>query len=861
MNQKLFTTLFLVFSTLIGFGQTGTVKGKLTDDEGGGLPNALIYARENDKLQSLSDDFGNYEIVLPANRDYILVFTFVGSKEEQRKVNLKQGQTISLDVKMSSTNLVPDAVIFGNRERKIPVTKLDPKIVGSIPTPQEGIEAVLMTAPVNFSSELSSQYSVRGGSFDENLVYVNDIQVYRPFLVRAGQQEGLSFPNPDMVDNIVFSAGGFEAKYGDKMSSVLDIKYRKPTEFGGSVSGSFLGGTLQLEGVSKNEKLTHNTGFRYKSNSYVLGSLDTQGDYKPNYTDLQTFITYSPKGKYGNLEFNFLGNYSRNKYNFIPQTRETDVGNINEALRLTVFFEGEEESQFETFFGAFSTNYMPSEKSLLKFIVSAFQTYEEETFDILGQYYLDELERDFGSDEFGEVVRNRGVGSFLEHGRNNLDATVLNATHKGFVELEKTGNYLEWGVDFQQERIYDRLSEWTLIDSAGFASPHPQDSIGYTNPGSQEPKEIYLHDVVKNVNDIRSNRVTGFVQNSWKKKTKNGAEFTANAGIRAHYWSFNEELVYGPRANISYQPKSKKRKKAGQTVDDDPIDRDLIFTLAGGWYFQPAFYREMRDLKGNINTDIKAQQSIHVVAGIDYVFYAWNRPFKFITEVYYKDMKNIIPYEVENVKLRYYATNNSKAYATGIDMMVNGEFIDGVQSWFRASYLKTEEDILDDFYYEYVNDEGVTIVPGYTLNDTPVDSTKMEPGYIPRPTDQRFSFSMIFQDEMPKWPEYKVLVSLFYGTGLPYGPPSFERYKDVLRTASYRRVDIGFSKDLVTKKSIEKGKRKWMKDGWISLEIFNILGINNTINHTWIEDVNGRQYAIPDFLTGRRINLKLQVRF
>lgn len=859
MLRRVGTTLTLLFFTTIAFAQLATVKGVVRDDEGNRLPNSHIFEKDNKSNFTFTNTDGEYEIEIIANRDIILVYTFLSNQEEVR-YNLSEGEVKNSNIAIKNTVQIGDAHITAVGEREKPIQRLDPKVIDNIPTPQEGIEAILLTAPVNFSSELSSSYSVRGGSFDENLVYVNDIQVYRPFLVRAGQQEGLSFPNPDMVESIEFSAGGFEAKYGDRMSSVLDIKYRRPTEFSGSITGSFLGGAVQLEDASENGKFTHNSGIRYKSNTYLLGSLDTQGDYDPRYTDFQTYLSFKPQ-QYGNLEFNFLGNYSRNRYNFIPKTRQTDVGNINEALRLTVYFEGQEVSSFETFFGAFSTNYNPSEMTSLKFIASAFRTYESEYFDILGQYFLDELERDLGSDSFGEVLRNRGVGGFLEHARNDLDATVINATHKGWHDFEAQGHFLEWGAKWQQETINDRLSEWTLVDSAGFATPHRPDSIGYIDPSADPHTDIYLHDVIKVQNNVSSNRFSGYVQDSFSFEDKKEGEYTANFGVRGQMWDFNNQFVWGPRANFSYKPKWQRIAKdiSGQ---DSTVTKDLVLTLAGGMYWQPAFYREMRGISGEINHDIRAQRAVHVVAGADYLFYGWNRPFKLVAEVYYKDLSSLIPYEVENVKLRYYATNNSRGYATGVDVMLNGEFIDGIQSWMRASVLKTEEDILDDFYYQYTNSDGETIIPGFTLNDDPVDSTLIEPGFIPRPTDQRFTFSLLFQDEMPKWPEYKVLVSLYYGTPLPFGPPSFERYKDVLRTPSYRRVDIGFSRDLITDKN--RGEKKfttWFHDGWVSLEIFNILGINNTINYSWIEDVNGRQYAIPNFLTGRRINLKLALKF
>ncbi|MEO0405306.1 MAG: TonB-dependent receptor, partial [Bacteroidota bacterium] len=381
--------------------------------------------------------------------------------------------------------------------------------------------------------------------------------------------------------------------------------------------------------------------------------------------------------------------------------------------------------------------------------------------------------------------------------------------------------------------IDDRLSEWTYLDSAGYNQPRPPDSIGYQFPDLQPDREIILTDVIKAQNTVSSNRITAYLQDTYTLKDEKEHEWSFNLGGRLHYWDFNNQLVGGPRAQIAFRPHwVMDQEENGDSTNI--MVRNVTFRLSGGMYYQPPFYREMRGIFGEINQDIRAQQAIHAVFGVDYIFRARNRPFKFSGEIYYKDLNQLIPYEVENVRLRYYATNNSNGYATGLDLMLNGEFVPGVQSWIRASVLRTEEDLTDDFFFEYFNDEGELIRPGFTLNDTPVDSNRVEPGFIPRPSDQLFSFSLLFQDEMKRWPEYKVLMSIFYGSPLPFGPPTFERYLDTERTAAYRRVDVGFSRDLVTKEDHERKKFKWLKSGSISLEVFNLLGINNTINYTWI---------------------------
>jgi len=857
MLNRIILPLLLLFPCIL-LSQTATLKGAISDIEGNLAPGVLITEKGNSKNGTASDENGKFTLIIPANKDVVVLLSGFGPKDQEVKVNLFSGEIKFLNLVFDNT--AQGTVINIVADRQSGMRNITTKLATKLPTINPGIESYLLQVPVNFASELSSSYSVRGGSFDENLVYVNDIQVYRPFLVRAGEQEGLSFPNPDMVKSIKFSAGGFQAKYGDKMSSVLDIQYNRPDSFGGSVTAGLLGGSIQLEGITRNKKFTHNTGLRYKNNSYIFNSLDVQGDYRPLYYDLQTYLTYRPK-EFGPLEFSFLGNYSRNKYNFIPSSRQTDYGSINDALRLSVFFQGQEITQFETFFGAFSTRYNPSPTSQLRFTVSAFQTNESEEFDILGAYRLDELERDLGSDNFGEVLKNRGVGGFLEHARNYLDASVLNFTHKGFVEFEARKNVISWGIEAQRESVYDKLNEWTLIDSAGYANPRPPDSLGYTNPSVQPERLIFLHDKVRAINDITSFRSTAYIQDEQHWRLKNDAELMMNLGVRAHYWSFNQQIVGGPRFQMSYTPRwlTAQKNEAGEV---DSVRKDIILTASAGYYWQPPFYREMRGYDGQVNPEIQAQRSLHFILGANYVFTAWNRPFNVTGEVYYKKLDKLIPYEVENVRLRYFATNNSKGYAKGIDIMLNGEFIHGVQSWVRASWMKTEEDLNDDFYYFYLNASGDTILNGFTIDNVAVDSIIQTPGFIPRPNDQRFSFSLLFQDEMPRKPWYKVLMSFYFSTGVPFGPPDRARYLDISRTRSYIRTDIGFSRDLILERNKDKNWfNRTFETGTVSLEIFNLLGVNNIINHQWIEDVNGRQYGIPTFLTGRRINLRFSLSF
>ena len=848
--------------SVIGFSQTadsglGILRGVVNDKVGQPLPGATVIPMEQKSSAVVTSVDGTFQLELRSNQLWTIRIGFVGFQSQELRVQLNSTAPKDVTVTLIPGVALQTSEVVADGERSSPIQRIDPKIAARIPSPRGTIEDLLIQAPVNFTSELSSGYNVRGGSFDENLVYVNDVEVYRPFLVRAGQQEGLSFPNPDMVESIEFSAGGFEAKYGDKMSSVLDIQYRKPRKAATRFTGSMLGAQAQQDLVSRKGPAGHrlwtaNTGIRFRDNSYVLGSLDEGGEYQPRYIDVQSFVTIDPDG-YGPWEIELLGIYGQNDYRFIPVERQSDVGNINEALRLKIYFDGQEKTSYRTGFGAVALNHT-SENHRVRWITSAFQTSESETFDILGAYFLDELDRDLGSDELGEEAINRGVGVFLNHARNRLYATVLSSALKGSSTFGNGNGLLEWGVKWQSEHIEDYLSEWSLTDSAGFISPHSQDSIGYVDEGPQQV--IQLEDVIRSTNNIQAQRSQAYVQGSWSWEDRLKGIWEVNAGIRGHNWGFTDQrteesggpiLVGGPRGHISYRP----LEKEGQP--------SVVWNFATGIYWQPPFYREMRRLDGTLNADIRPQKATHFVLGMDRIFKLYNRPFKMVGELYYKGMDALIPYEIENVRQRYYAKNNSSGYSTGADFMLNGEFIDGIQSWFRMSVMKTEEDLNDDDYWQLYNSTGTPIIAGYTLDNVAVDSALISPGYIPRQTDQRFNMSLLFQDEMPGNEEYKVLISLYFGTGLPFGPPSFERYKDILRTPTYRRVDIGFSRELFT--GANKERTEDGLSGFVSIEVFNILGIRNTINHTWIEDVNSRLYAIPNYLTNRRLNLKVGISF
>lgn len=824
----IFLSVLVFISFTLKAQTTSTVYGKITDTEGEPLENITVSILGSSQPPIYSDDKGKYEYSIPANTEVTLVFSSINYTQFQRKLKLTPGEKKELNHAMVFKNNI-GVVEITDEGRYQEVTRLDPIHITHIPTASQDFNSILFTLPgVSSRNELSSSYSVRGGNFDENLVYVNGIEIYRPFLTRSGQQEGLSFINADMVSSVVFSAGGFEAKYGDKMSSVLDVQYRQPRKFAGTASGSLLGSNLHLEGSSSNYRFTWTVGARYKTNKYLLGGLDTKGEYKPFFGDIQAYTTYdlSP-----NWQLDFLANVASNKYQVVPVNRNTDFGTFNQALRVTVYFDGQEVDKFVTSLGALSTTYHSNDqKTILKFISSAYKSKEAEAFDIQGQYYIDELETDFGKSTFGEVIGNRGIGTYLNHARTNLLAYIYSGEHKGSHKFSQ-GKELLWGAKYSHEEIADKLSEWKYVDSADF-------SIPITNP-----QKIILQDVIKQKINIRSDRLSGYLQTNLSTELKDTSFISATIGIRANYWSLNKQALFGPRATIGYKPHWK---------------RDFLFKFSSGYYYQPPFYRELRDLNGNINSNLKAQTSIHFVLSGDYNFTAFKKPFKFIIEAYYKYLDNLIPYDIDNVRIRYSAKNNSRGYARGIDLKINGEFIKTLESWASLSISQTYEDLKDDFYYKYITEKNpVTDVTKI------VDSVRMEPGYIPRPTDQLVTFGIFFQDELPRFPDFKMHLNLLFGSGIPYGAPGSAKYLQIHRMTPYRRVDIGFSyQPLKEKREIKPNSlTRHLKSVWISLEVFNLLGINNTVSYLWVEDFANIQYAVPNYLTSRQLNLRVMVKF
>ena len=819
LGMKLrFLFIFLCcLPVILNAQETAFVTGRITDENQ--MPIFLAnVAIPGTPHGAVTDEEGNFKLEIPANEELTLSISYLGFQQITINLRLQPGQTQEINQVLTETvQNLNEVIIREQHERATTINRIDIKTLDMLPNISGNLETILYTLPgVSSRNELSSQYSVRGGNFDENLVYVNLIEIHRPFLVRSGQQEGLSFINPDMVSSIKFSAGGFDALYGDKMSSVLDITYRRPVKFGGSASISLLGGSLQLEGASRNRRFTHISGFRYKTSQYLLNSLEIKGEYNPNFYDFQTLLTYKLAPEW---EISFLGNIAFNRYHFIPETRNTDFGTFQNPLNLRIYYEGQEQDRFDSYTGAMTLHYTPSDQLSLKIVGSAYYSIEQEHYDILGEYLINELDNRLDSETYGDSILNIGIGGQLNHARNNLNAFVYSAAHLGTLVRER--NTLKWGAKWQHERIRDRISEWEMIDSVGYSVPY----TGYT---------ITLFDVIKSNNRLYSNRLTSFIQNTMTFESNN-TMFFLSAGIRASYWDLNNQFLLSPRVTFSLKPDWK---------------RDLVFRLATGYYYQPPFYKELRYPDGSLNPDLQAQKSIHFVLGGDYVFTAWDRPFKFTTEIYYKHLDELVPYKLDNVRIEYAGENLARGYAVGLDMKIHGEFVPGAASWASLSLMKTEEDIIGDYY---IDEDG---------------NRRIDIGYYPRPTDQRIMVGIYFRDYFPSLPDYKVLLNLIYGSGLPFSPPNIPRYDLQFRMPSYKRVDIGFSKVL-------KRENATLKDGnpfrhfrsiWISAEVFNLLGVRNVISYTWVKTVSNQDdvpgaFAVPNYLTGRRFNLKLTARF
>ena len=873
MNYWIFIIAFVTSN--LAWSQQVRVEGTCVGKLNKALGNVQIKIKQYPSLTLHSDKGGNYSIEAKAGDTLLIQYSIEDLRDQ-----------VTVIIKNQAIQVIPKVIfaVSENREVIVQYGLNDPFTLDILPplkyTQMVNVEkALVYSTAATSNNELTSNYNVRGGNYDENLVYVNGFLVYRPFLTRSGQQEGMSFIHSSLVESVRFSAGGFDAQYGDRLSSVLDITYRTPDSTRASSTVSLLGIEAHAE-QSVSPRFNYLVGARYRSNGYFLNSLPTKGAYNPVFADAQILTNYSITEK---LTFSLLGHFSSNAYRFSPQSAESDFGTANEAYRLMIYYDGKEATKFQTAMGGASLKFEPNKKTNLDFYISAFNTNEREYFDIQGQYYINQLETDPSKEEYGDSIATLGVGTFLNHARNRLNATILSAYHNGSIllfngytddeELHARTSSIKWGAQVQRDFFTDALSEWRMIDSAGYSLPQAN------------PQEVTLYETIKGDLNLTNYKFSGFTQwnLTWSttkknypvkilKKFKTGdvksvqeyskvikesnSKFALATGLRGGYTAVNHEPYFTPRFSLTYFP------RAYMVQNNRIVRRNLSYRLSSGLYYQPPFYREFRTFDGKLNLNVRAQKSMHVVAATDLFFEMWGRekPFKFTGELYYKYLWDVNPYEIENVRTRYYADNNAVAYAYGIDMNVHGEFVKGIESFFKVGLMRTREDILNDRYTEYFNAAGERIVFGYSQDQVVVDSNVVFPGYVPRPTDQLLTIGALVQDQMPGFEQFSVQMGLQFGSRLPYGPPDFTRYKDTLRMKSYFRVDLALSYDLLKGgNAVKKSFLRKCEAASISLEIFNLLGINNVLSKQWIQDVEGKYYAIPNYLTSRRFNLKLSI--
>lgn len=816
MKTKKSIIFFLLMIPLAVLSQTAVVEGTIKNAKGEPIEEvSVIY----ETTGTVSDKNGFYSLKIKADEEVLLQFNHISYHPFSKKIVVPKGRTFRYSPSLQlKTEAIKEVKISNNKRASLGMTALTVEKVKKIPGANAGIENILKTLPgVNSSNELSTQYQVRGGNFDENLVYVNGIEVYRPFLVRSGQQEGLSFVNVDMIQNIQFSAGGFQAKYDDKLSSVLDITYKKSTEFSATFDLSFLGINATIEEVFLQKKLAVLTGIRYRDNSLLLHKNDVKSNFEPQFTDVQSLITYEASPK---LSFQFLGNIAINKYNFKPISRRTKFGTLANPLELIVNYEGQENNRYQTYFGALNTIYQINDKTKLQLTTSSYNTQETEYFDILASYNVGEVDTDLSSENFGTVSFTDAIGSQLNHARNDFDALIQHINFRG--SYLKNNTALEWGLKYQVENILDKTNEWEVIDSLGFAV-RPPNYLANNQPYTPFEGPIIPFNYINSYNEIDIQRWSGFTQ--WSQSFQwNQSQWWVNFGSRFHYWNVSkknikthDDIVFSPRFQIAMKPN---------------YNENLLFKISGGFYHQPPTYKELKGFDGQINENVKAQQSIHLVLGNEYAFQWFKRPFKLISEMYYKDLSNVNTYTLDNVRIRYVANNNADAFVYGLDLRLNGEFVPGTESWFSFGYLKTEENTDDR-------------------------------GYIARPTDQRLKFGILFQDYVPNIPNLKMYLNLIYNTGVPGGSPSYaDTYLFQNRLNDYKRADLGIL--YILKEESNTNHKIWLQklqELSFGFEIFNMFDVQNSITNTWVRDSYSKQsYGIPNYMSGRIFNLRLMLK-
>jgi hypothetical protein len=859
----LFTLLLPVFL----FGQNRIIKGHILSENGLAISQVKVVGVSDLETQgTYTDSMGFFKLQFNEELgDSIQLRLKAAGQENQVLIVSTKVQSLVLLYNQSS---IGEVTIYGNESSSLDLIEIpDPQ---TMPVTDFG-NIIKTFIAVSTGNELTSNYNVRGGNFDENVIYVNDIEIYKPFLGRSGQQEGMSFIYGALVDNVHFSAGGFSSMYQDKMSSVLDIKYKTPElGYSGGANVSLLG-AQGYASLKPNEKIDFLLGARYRTNSYYFRSLDVDGSYNPQFYDVQGIFNYKMSKEWS---LQVLSHFASNKYEIIPQTSQVAFGTINQPLEFNIYYDGREISQYQTTTNAINFKYKPNNEYKHNFILSSFISNESETFDVQGQFYLNNIETDFDSENVGDSSSNLGIGTFLEHARNFLNAKVISFTYRGQFDVSRDmyNSTWKWGTTYKHEIFDGRLSEWQMIDSAGYSIPKKPDD------------QIQLNNVIKARHFIVNDKVSAYVENTLhfpisrkkeitykekvkdsKKKIKKDTTFntlrTVNLSIggRAGYWDYSNDLWITPRLKLKFTPASYIKHKG------KILRRNINFFISTGLFYQPPFYREIFNLQGELNPNIKSQKSVHAIIGMDYSFSISNQDFKFVAEAYYKYLWDVNPYKIENTNINYFANNDVVAYATGIDATLNGEFIPGVQSWLKLGFLTTKERNDNESYNKYYNSSGEIVAAG----SSEIADTVLTPaGFIPRPSNQNFNIGVTFEDEMPKFTAMKLKLGLMFISGFPHGPPSNFRYTDTLKSKSYFRVNIGFGLDFLDIKNKKKNKEwknsKFLKPFstfYFAIEIFNLFNFKNVISYDWITSAGGQQYAIPNYLTQTTINLKLVAAF
>jgi hypothetical protein len=824
----------LLFFAVTTYSQTkqAFVSGRVVDENDKPVSgvSVVILGRQSG---TTTNDTGYFRIKVPASRSFGLVFSFTGYNELQKNfyLSIDEEEKITIQMERGSQTLKTVEVSSEKERTETGLVKINPRNAITLPSTTGGLEGIIKIL-VGSNNELTSQYSVRGGNYDENLMYINDFEVFRPYLVRSGQQEGLSFINPELAKNVNFYTGGFQAKYGDKMSSVLDIQYKNPVGFGGSAYISLLEQGLHIEGAAKKGKISYLLGIRNRSNKNLLRSQETVGAYIPSSSDVQAFISYKLNEK---IQLELLGIYSVSKFRLFPESvqKTTSVFSpfFTANLGLDVAFEGQERDGYQTNLIGLSLVHTPNKKLKLKWMVSRFQNKENENFDIAGAYLFGDRDFDRTSSTYGQIVNPLGAGYYQNYGRNELDINVYNANVKGNYTTGK--HVIQFGNGIEQTNITDRLKEWEYQDSAGYSLPY-------------NPAQLNLYKSLNSTADLSIQKYSGYVQDNIRLGKNNN--ITLQAGVRYNYNSLNKEFLISPRIQFSLKPNWKK---------------DVVVKLAAGAYHQPPFYRELRSYNGTVNTNLLAQKSYQVVAGMDYNFKGpGNRPFRISTEAYFKSMSSVVVYDIDNVKIRYAGNNNAKAYATGFEARLFGELIKDAESWLSIGIMQTKEDLDNDFYYQYKNAAG-EIINAQSTDQVAVDSIKNNVGFVRRPTDRLITAGLYLEDYLTTNRNFKFHLNLLYGSNMSFNIPNSTKYRNGLIIEPYIRVDAGFSAQLLSEKSKRRSHSPFrsFQNIWASFEVFNLIDRRNTISFQLIKDFANTVYALPNRLTPRLVNLKIVGRF